>query len=198
LAIPLGVAFGIAFGLRGRLTMNIAKMMLLCALAASALSFGNLAWAMPAANQAFKDMTVRVLRAREYQGAITGLKSYDEMTLSELRTESARFLAEGEPSRARQLNFSFHRRLSLAAAALALASVLLTAPMKHRRWRCVFGLAVCCIYWMLMLVGELASRRGYLPQPVGAWLPNLVLIASAILVVSSRSSRLRGSFSPAR
>ena len=68
LAIPLGVAFGIAFGLYARPTMSIAKTLLLCALAASALNFGVLAWGLPAGNQAFREITFRVLRARGHDG----------------------------------------------------------------------------------------------------------------------------------
>lgn len=196
LAIPLGIAFGIALGLRARPTMNIAKMLLLCALAASALNFGNLAWAMPAGNHAFREMTFRELRATGDEGPVTGLqKGYNEMSFSELQSESARFLAEGEPRRARQFTFRLHLRFALAAAAFALASVLLAAAARHRGWHSLIALGLCVVYWMLMVAGDVGSRRGYLPPPIGAWLPNLVMIGSAIVVASSR---LRGSRTTAR
>ena len=119
------------------------------------------------------------------------------MTLSELRSQEAHFSADGEPRRARQFAFSFHLRFALAAATLALVSVLLAAPVDHRGLRGLFAFTVCFVYWVLMLVGNVGSRRGYLPVPIGAWLPNLALIATAMLIVSSRSSRLRGSLSAA-
>ena len=196
LAIPLGVAFGIALGFCARPTMRTAKMMLVCAFAASVLSFGVLAWAVPAGSQAFREITARELRAKGYQGADTvGLKGYSEMTLSELRGEIARSSADGEARRARNAAFAFHIRFAFAAATLALVSVLLAAPVRHRGFRSLLAVGVCFVYWILMFAGEWSSRRGYLPQGIGAWLPNLVLIALAIFVASSRSSRLRGSLS---
>lgn len=186
-AIPLGVAFGIAFGLCARPTLSIAKIMLVCALAVSVLNFGVLAWAVPMGNHAFREITLRELKSRGFDVPFTSpTKGYSEMTLSELRSERARFLADGEPRRARQLTFSFHLRFGLAAATLALASLLLAAPVDHRGLRGLLAFVACFVYWVLMLVGELGSRRGYLPQPIGAWLPNLALIASAMLVASSR------------
>lgn len=192
LAIPIGVAFGIAFGLRARPTLSIAKMMLLGAVAASALSFSVLAWAVPVGNQAFREITFRELRTRGYQGPIAGLqKGYSEMTFSELRRESARFMSDGEPRRARQLAFSFHLRFALAAATLALATLLLAAPVNHRGFRGLLTLAACFVYWVLMFVGQMGSRRGYLPQPIGAWLPNLVLIAGAMVIALRASPTVR-------
>jgi hypothetical protein len=190
LAIPLGVAFGIAFGLCARPAMSIAKMMLVCAFAASVLSFGVLAWAVPAGNQAFREITFRELRAKGYQGPDTvGLKGYSEMTLSELRSQEAYFSVEGEPRRARRFAFAFHFRFALAAATLALASVMLAAPVGHRGFRGFLALAACFVYWVLMMVGEMGSRRGYLPQPVAAWLPNVVLTAAAMFIAAARSCR---------
>ena len=199
LAIPLGVAFGIAFGLSTRPTMNIAKAMLICAFVASALSFGNLAWGVPAGSEAFRHTTLRDLRAKGYPAVATEAhKGYSEMTFSELRREAERFRAEGEPRSARRVAFSFHLRFALAAATLALASLLLAAPVSHRGWRGAFAFGACFTYWILLYLCDLGSRRGYLPVPIAAWLPNLGLIALAVVVASSRSSRLRDSLSTAQ
>ena len=193
LAIPLGVAFGIAFGLGSRATMSIAKMLLLCALAASVLNFGVLAWGVPAGNQAFREVTFRELRARGYQVAVIDLpKGYSEMKLSELRGEITHHLADGQPRRARRLTFSFHLRFALAAATLALVSVLLAAPVNRRGWRVALAFGACCAYWVLMIAGDFGSRRGYLMPPLGAWLPNVVLIATAMLIASWRGPAQAG------
>ena len=58
LAIPMGIAIGIAFGLSARPAMNIVRVTLLGGVVASVLSFAVLAWAMPAANQAFREIDV--------------------------------------------------------------------------------------------------------------------------------------------
>jgi len=187
LAIPIGFAFGLAFGLSGRPAMTTAKVMLLGALTASVLSFGILAWAMPAGNQAFREMAFHELRTN--QGTIAKpRKAYNEMTLSELRDEVARLSANGERSRARQYAFRFHFRFSLAAATLALAGFLLAAPVDHRGLRGLAASFACFAYWALIFLGESGSRLGYLTAPLGAWLPNIALIGSALLIASSRLS----------
>jgi hypothetical protein len=190
LAIPLGVVLGVAFGLSTRPRAESVKAVLFGALGASLLSFMILAWVMPAADGAFSDMRRRMARERGYQGTFVPPKAYNEMTLSELRSEAAKLAAEGEPLRARQFHFRFHFRVSLAVATFALVGLLLTFRVKRHAVRNLLAFALCFAYWLLMFAGELGSNRGYLTPPVGAWLPNLVFITSAIAIVFSRSSRL--------
>ena len=195
LAIPIGLAFAIALCFSSRPTVSSAKVMLFAAVSASALSFCILAWAMPAGNRAYKDLTIRELRGSGYQGTITQpWRAHNEMTLSELRGQIAKFSAKGEPQRTRHFAFRFHLRFALAAATLALVCALLAAPVNHHGWRGVLAFGVCCAYWMLMFAGDWGSRRGYVPPPLGAWLSNLALVLFAMVIafVPSRSSRLRG------
>lgn len=194
LGIPMGIAIGIAFGLSPRPGRNIVKVMLLGGVVASALSFGILAWAMPAANQAFREITVRELRASGHQGEIGLQKGHNEMTLSELRREAASFSAAGQTRVPRQFAFTFHLRFALAAATLVLASLLLAAPFNHRGLRGLIAFAASFGYLALLYAGEtLAVSRALLPPVAAAWMPNIVLTALAIIVASSRSSRVRGS-----
>lgn len=190
--IPIGIVFGIALGLSTRPNMNVAKVTLFGALAASALNLAVLAWAMPAANQAFRQIAIDESRAKGYEGPVQLQKGYNEMWLSELRRQAESLTADGEPSLARLFVFRFHFRVSFAAAAFSLASLLIAASVNRRGLRFVTAFAACCAYWMLMYAGDAGSRRGYLTPPLGAWLPNLVMIASAMFIVSSRSSCLRG------
>ena len=196
LAIPIGIAFGLAFGLAVRPTLNLVKRLLVGAIAASALSLCVLVWAMPAGNQAFREHVFY----NEHRGPPSEVvleKGYNEMTVSELRREIARFTTNGEHGEARLTEFRMHLRIALAGASLALVCVLLAAPVNNRGWRGLLAFAVCFAYWALMFIGEAGMRRGYLPPSLGAWLPNVVLIVTAIIIASSRSSRLRGSFSSA-
>lgn len=201
LAIPIAVAFGLALGLRARTTVSVAKIMLVCALAASLSSFATLAWVMPASNQAFREMTLReeLKASGDVETFKPPPKAYNEMSLTELRREIAQLSARDEPGRARQYAHRFHLRFSLAAATLALAIFLLAAPVNHRALRTLIAFAACLAYWALIYTGEaLSVYRPAIPAFVGAWLPNIVFAASAILIVSSRSSRLRGLLSPAK
>ena len=198
LAIPMGIAIGIAFGLSARPAMNIVKATVLGAVVASALSFGVLARVIPAANHAFREITIRELRAGGYRGEIVLHKGPNEMTLSELRREEASFAAAGQIRLPRQFAFAFHLRFALAAGTLALAGLLLAVPFNHRGLRGLIAAAAFFLYWALIYTGEaLAVSQGLLPPMAGAWLPNIVLMAFAIVVASSRSSRRRGSVSDA-
>ena len=199
LSIPIGSVFGIALGLSTRPNMNVAKVTLFGALAASALNLAILAWAMPAANQAFRQIAIDESRARGYDGPVRLQKGYNEMWLPELRRQADLFAANGERSLARPFIFHFHFRLSFAAATFSLVSLLIAASVHHRGLRFVTAFAACCVYWTLMYAGDAGSRRGYLPPSLGAWLPNLVTIASAVFfIASSNSSRLRGQRGVAR
>jgi len=194
LAIPIGIAFGIALGGSGRTAFRASTALLLCvATAASLLSFAVLGWVMPAGNQAFREAAFRQVIKPGYQGPVTLRKGHNEMTFSELRREVTVLSASDQPREARQFSFVFHLRFSLAAAALALASVLLAVGATHRGLRASIALASCVAYWMILYAGEEATLRGYLPVPVGAWLPNLMLMSLAIFVSSClRGSSLRG------
>jgi lipopolysaccharide export LptBFGC system permease protein LptF len=203
LGIPMGIAIGIAFSLSARPGRNIVKATLLGAVVASALSFGVLAWVMPAANQAFREMTIRELRADGYRVEIELKKGQNEMTLSELRREVASFSARGQTQLPRQFAFTLHLRFALAAATLILAGVVLAVPFNHRGLRGLVACTAFVVYWALIYTGEsLASPVapnvvGTVPPVIGAWLPNIVLGAIAIVIASSRSSRLRGSLGAA-
>jgi hypothetical protein len=193
LAIPIGIAFGFAIGATGRKALRASTVLLLVATVASLLSFVMLAWGMPAGNEAFREIAFRQVRAQGHEGQAILQKGHNEMTLSELRRELAVLSDASQPRQARQFAFSLHLRFSLAAATLALASVLLAVRTRRRGFRVLIAVASCLAYWMLLYAGDTANRRGYVTPPIAAWLPNLVMIASAMFIVSSRSSRLRGS-----
>lgn len=192
LAIPIGIAFGLAIGTSGRMALSASSAVLLGATAASLLSFVVLAWGMPAGNLAFREIAFRQVRARGYEGQVPLQKGHNEMTFSELRREIALLSAVGLPRQARKFAFSFHLRFSLAAATLALASVLLAVRTRQRGLRVLIAVASCLAYWMLLYAGDVASLRGYVTPPIAAWLPNLALVGFAIVLASSSSSCLRG------
>jgi lipopolysaccharide export LptBFGC system permease protein LptF len=206
LAIPMGIAIGIAFGLSARPAVNIVKVTVLGAVVASVLSFAVLAWVMPAANQAFREMTIRELADRGYKVTFGPHKGHNEMTLSELRSEEASFAAASQTRIPRQFAFTFHLRFALAASTLVLATLLLAVPFHHRGLRGLTAFAAFFLYWALMNTGEafavdsaaaLSLARTVLPF-IGAWLPNIVIGALAVVIAFSRFSRPRGSLNPAQ
>ena len=201
LAIPIGLTFGIAFGTAGRpATRGIAKVILLCALLASLISFVTLVWAMPAGNQAYRES---IAQADGVAGPL--VKDQSEMTLSELEREAAIAAAAGNMRRADGYAWSFHLRFALSAASVVLAVFLLVIAGNGAVSRGLLALAACFVYWALIFIGQglavyspiAPAFASTIPVFVGAWLPNVALIATAIVIASSRSSRLRGSFTPA-
>jgi lipopolysaccharide export LptBFGC system permease protein LptF len=148
---------------------------------------------MPAGNQAFHEIIMRA-RFNSTKGPVVELeKGYNEMSLSELRGEIARFTADREARKARVAAFRLHLRIALAGSSLALVCVLLASPFRNRGWRGLLALGLCAAYWALMFIGETSAHRGYLPPALGAWLPNISLVATGILVASSRSSVIKSS-----
>lgn len=191
LAVPIALILSIAFGLPVRPAMGSVKIMLLAALSASLLSLATLVWALPAGSDAFREIVAESM-AREYRDDLLGAqKGPGEMTLSELRRGAA--AAPPQSVLALRYSWQFHLRSALAAATLALAAFLIAVPASTRRARGLFALASCLAYWALLYMGQFATLARFITPMVGAWLPNMVFAAAALLIVSSRSSSLRES-----
>jgi hypothetical protein len=196
LAIPIGLTFGIAVGMAGRTTTRgITRVILLSALLASLVSFATLAWVMPAGNEAFRESIAQTVGV-----TVPLTKGPNEMTFSELDREAAIAVAAGNIRRAGGYAWSFHLRFALSAASVVLAGFLFATAVRGVATRALIALMACFVYWALIYVGEglavyspiAPAFAGTIPVFVGAWLPNIVLAASTVLIVSSRSSRLRG------
>ena len=195
LATPIGLTFGIAIGLGHRpANRRVAKIVLLCALLASLVSFVTLAWVMPAGNQAYRESIART-------AGITGdlIKGTNEMSLSELDRQAAIASAAGNMKGAGGYAWSFHLRFALSAASLVLAGFLLAIAGRSVATRALISLVACFAYWGLILVGEgvaiyspVAPAFAEIPVAAGAWLPNIVFATTALFMASSSSSRLRG------
>ena len=198
LAIPIGLTLGIALGMAGRAaTKAVTRVILLSAVLASLFSFVTLAWVMPAGNQAFRQSVARAT-------GITGqlIKGPNEMTFSELHREAAIAAAAGNVTQASRYAWSFHVRFALPVASIMLAGFLLATSVRRRVMRVFTALLACFAYWALIFVGEelavfspvALAYAGTTPAVVlGAWLPNVAFASLAMIIVSSRSSRLRGS-----
>jgi hypothetical protein len=183
LAIPLGLTFGIAFGMarRSEPTRTITKVILMCAFIGSLVSFATMGWIMPAANQAWRES---VARTRGITGQL--LKGPSEMTLSELKRAEA-IASAGDVRQADAYAWSFHLRFALSGASVVLACFLLATAGTSAAARGFISLGACLAYWALIYTGEwLAVYHAIVPAIAGAWLPNLILTAFAILIACSR------------
>ncbi len=182
IAIPIGLTLGIAFGLNGgAVSHRTRKVVLLAALLASAISFGTLEWVMPAANQSYRQAMYRAWGGR---GMVT--KGSNEMTLAELRGESNIARGQGEPGKARWLEWNYHLRWALSCATLVLA-VFAFALMRRGGTRRAVVMAACVMYFILLFMGEVAIAEG-LPPILGAWLPNLTFGLAAMAMLLRRNA----------
>jgi hypothetical protein len=186
-AIPLGLVFGILLGLRdqpstARVNWTILALALLC----SSLAFFVVAWLMPAANQAFREM----IAGRPL------LRGLNELTLGELASADparvTRVISAGVTTR--RLAWEFHLRLVLACAPLVLGlfSIAVTTGPRRNYGRVAMSVAALMAslgYVLLFDVRQRVVNSDWVPPLVAAWLPNLVFLMLALLFSQTRHLR---------
>lgn len=172
-SVPVGLAIGTTIGISGRpRSSRLLAAILLLALAGSAASFANIAWLTPAFNQLYREEAIGRPVPRGDR----------ELTLSELQSSAGLF--------SNPRSFLFHARLVLAAAPLTFVVFgLVIATRRLTRTAAVMSVSaalVCCEGGLIW--GAIFTANGVLPGPVAAWLPQVALIATTILVTMFVSS----------
>jgi hypothetical protein len=197
IAIPIGMTIGIFCGFSGRvLSARSTRSVLTLALAWSVISFATLVWLVPAGNQSF--------RVAVFGGdARTLTKGPNEMTLAELsdEIESYRRMAMGESSRVRALALSYHQRWSLACASAVLALLaigMLGCQLTGRRTLPLAVMAACSAYAVPLFLCRPAVLSGSLPAFAGAWLPNIVVVLFAAILLKMAPERHHRALAPLR
>jgi lipopolysaccharide export LptBFGC system permease protein LptF len=182
LAIPLGLVVGLAYALNRRVLSAAAqKIVLAAALLCSIASFVTLIWAMPAANQEFRQ---RIFTSIGQRGTV--MKGLNEMSLSELNDEIAFAKVRGNEQHARRVAWYYHLKSALAAASFVLALFAVTVNARSNMIRRIVVLVSPIAYWLLLWLGESFGIRTSTPAVISAWLPNIVLVASAAIMAASR------------
>jgi lipopolysaccharide export system permease LptF/LptG-like protein len=195
ITITLGVTLGIVLALGGRaFSRRVAEGVVFLAVVASALSFVNVGWVVPAANQAF-----RVASA----GRSDLPKGAPELSLGELRQaiesgdraplrppawffgDSSRYLQD--------IKLQYHLRWAMSFSPMVFALLILSiaAGGFPRRW--VLGVATVSAtlgYYLLLFVGRPSVFAGAMPAYVSAWAPNVTfgLITTFLTLRKLRSS----------
>jgi hypothetical protein len=192
IATTFGATLGILFGIGGRVfSRRVAEGVVALALIASALSFVNLGWITPAANQAF-----RVAVA----GRTDVPKGPPELTLGELSREIA--IVDRNPSEAppwyrgnvpryvMDLAFNYHWRwaLSVSPVVFALFALSIAAGGSLKRWVLgIAGFAAFLGYYTLLYGGRELVLSGTMPAYVSAWFPNAMFAAIAGYLMTRKS-----------
>jgi lipopolysaccharide export LptBFGC system permease protein LptF len=183
ITLPIGLMFGIFSGLPGgtmtaRVTRSMSALVIVCFI----LTFILAAWAMPAANQAFRELMA---------GHRLATRGFNEMTLLELARTPAQNIWIVSAT-ANRLAFEFHFRLALPFAALALGPFAMAVaaasrgPYRARRVLLI-GVPTSIAYYALLFwarqAGDVADQHA---KVVVAWLPNLVFFGLTLLLFSRR------------
>jgi len=181
-AIPLGLMFGILSGLRGRVaTTRVRRSIVTLVIVCSIATFVLAAWTMPAANQAFRELTAGHRLRR----------GFNEMTLVELARTPAQniWLVSATANR---LAFEFHFRLALAFASLALGlfAIAVTAAWRgayRLRGLAIVGSLTSIAYYVLLFWARQAGYAADEQAKVAvAWIPNLIFFAMTLLLFRRR------------
>jgi hypothetical protein len=200
-SVPIGIPFGILLALRKRelstrVQWTVAALGVICC----AATLINVAWLMPAGNQAFRLQTFRQLNLIP-EGQIS--RGPNELTLGELASKDASKLVWGMTSR--QVTYHLHFRFALAFAPLALDlfSLGVTRASRRRRGAVVMGLAALTTafgYYVFLYYSRRTVLYGNWMSPVfAAWAPDLAFLGIALLLVLRRrqpgtaESRVTGS-----
>jgi hypothetical protein len=187
IAITAGATLGVVYAVGGRdFSRRVAEAIVGLACVASALSFANLGWITPAANQAFR-VAINIRSDLP--------KALPELTLGELRLAIAADdrpptlappLFVGEGSRyLKDMRLQYHSRwaLSLSPIVFALLVLSLAAGGVLRRW--VLGISAAAAfvgYYVLLYVGRPLVFEGTMPAYVSAWAPNVTFALVAAMI----------------
>jgi Lipopolysaccharide export system permease LptF/LptG len=182
LSVPVGLAIGAALGARGRVVSNrLTAAVMLVAFTMSAVSLVTVGWVTPNSNQAYREAIA---------GARWLNKGDRELTLIELR----RSLATTDADRTRRLLIEFHRRLAFAAAPITFGAFALVVAIR-RRARPTTAVAVIVFaavgYYVTLVLGESFSSGEVLSPALGAWISQIALIVTTIVVGIPRTSNRR-------
>jgi hypothetical protein len=197
-AVTLGSTFGIVYAIGGRaFSRRVAEAVVVLALVASALSFANVGWITPAANQAFR---VAV------SGRSNVAKGAPELTLGELSQaietvrrepiEPAAWHFGNPPLYLKRLTLHYHTRWAVSFSPMVFACFTLSIAAGGflRRW--VLSIAVVAaffVYYVLLFAGLGLGRPSdfvsSVPAYVSAWAPNVTvaLIAACLALRNSRA-----------
>jgi lipopolysaccharide export LptBFGC system permease protein LptF len=151
------------------------------ALAAGAATFAVAAWAVPAANQHYRQVA---FRSRAHPPAATVTPGNRELTMGQLATRAAALRASRRDAEAAPLDVEWHKKPALGAACLllALAGAAIAATPWGRTLRVATATALVVAFRAAFDFGEHLADAGHVSAAAGMWGP-LVLLALAALAL---------------
>jgi hypothetical protein len=180
LALTMGATLGIVFGLgRRRFSRRVEAGVIVLALIGSIVSFVNLAWITPAANQAFR---IVVSDGGDIRPGVA------ELSLGELSAEIERLSHEPPLAQFRYslaLGFQYHFRVALSFSPLIFALFALAILSSGITRRRTLGTGACLAflgYYMVLYGARVWVFSQTLPAYIAAWLPNAATMLVTVLL----------------
>jgi len=207
IALPIGLLLGLLYGFRGTvLGLRSTSAVLILAAVCSLSSFVTLAWIVPDANQRFRVAVSRNLISRHPDRALRPElqvldrvgdshipRGMNELTLGELGARIAAERHAGGDTRIIAMNYHTRWALGAAPAVVAMWALLVIGFGVSRRWMIsLAGITTSAGYVGFQTLGRVGALHGVVSPAVGAWLPNIALSLTALLLARLiRSPRLR-------
>jgi hypothetical protein len=185
LALTMGATLGLILGLGGRrVSRRVAAAVMTLSMAASIVSFTNMAWITPSANQAFQALT---------SGNVELVPGIPEMTLGEVSHKIDELDADpglAEFGYLRALAFNYHIRWAIGVSPAIYAIFALSLGFGlRRRW----VMAIIVLLSFPAYDGILVLMRPWnsgVPSYAAAWSANAgLLVASALMAAISAHPR---------
>ena len=199
LAIPGGLLIGATTALVGKARSR--RIWTATVLVASGCSLAAAAtvWAIPEANQAFRELTYQLVLARTGQYVEPPSRGIPELSWRELseRLNTLRAMQDLDlPFRRGELYnvwFQYHLRVTLPVTPLFLAPLAIALSLRSRR-RLTGGAwaLLAATSWYFVLYGGRSLAAGEVLSPaVAAWAPNLAAALTATILFAKPLSTLR-------
>lgn len=209
IALPVALTLSVCVVVRdGSRSLCVAIIGL--AFACSVVSFGCFGWLVPKSNDAFRRAVFNAASYGSYASANRNpVRGLNELTVFELRERISEITFDSQAP-ARQLRHAYYVRWALPWAPVAI--VLLTLAVLTGRGgrkpdpravklrvaiRLLVGVVTCGIYAFVFEMGLNLARFGDLAPALAAWLPNLLMLASALAFALAAPQRRRCAVRPA-
>ena len=193
LSVPMAVIAAIAAASRrSRMSARLMRRTLMLSGLVVAMTFAIITWAVPDANQAFRESVARAVNGRP----VTLTPGPNEMHWTVLRQQIGQLRRSRDGYRAAaQMEYAYQLRLAIVVAAipLGLSGLAIGTSAFGRRRPLLISVAVLATYWALLMIEErtaktLMSAGGFIPEYVCPWTPNLIVLFAAGATLLSRRS----------
>jgi hypothetical protein len=186
LTVPPGLVLGVAWTFHGAArTRKLAVAAMVVTVLCSAAMFANLGWLTPEANQAYRETIV----PREFRDTTPLPRGFHELSWAGMRARLREVRGVESPSEVRFYEASYHRKLAITVAPLALVGVMLALAFRRRwnRGRLMGAAMLLAFAHVLMLLIDMRVGASLSAPPIViGWAGTALCAATALLITLLR------------